>query len=1045
MLRFFIDRPIFSSVISIIIILAGSLALMTLPIEQYPDVVPPQIVVSAQYPGASAEVLALSVAAPLEQAINGVDDLLFIQSTSSDSGSTSISATFAMGTDPDQAAINVNNRVQGALSRLPQAVRDRGITVRARSSNLLMVPVMSSTQMDVLAVSNYILLNVLDELARIPGVGNASLFGAANYAMRVWLHPDKLAQYNLTPSDIANAIREQNAQFAAGNLGAEPSVPGQAFTYAVTTQGQLSSAAEFEDIIIRTLPDGSTLHLRDVANIELGAQTYSFTATHNGQPTVPLSIYLQPGANALATSKAVTEAFERMSASFPDGMTYAIPYSTAKFVEVAIDEVMMTLLETTFLVILVTFLFLQHWRATLIPLLAIPVSIIGTFAGMQLFGFSINLLTLFGLVLAIGIVVDDAIIVMENVERLMHEEKLPARDAAVKTMKQVFGAVISATLVMVAVFVPVSFFGGLSGELYRQFAVTIAVSVGLSGIVAVTLTPALCALLLDREPTKEIFFFRWFNRFFQSLTNLLVWLVKLTLRLAPITLPLFVAVVGLTYVLINRLPTGLVPPEDQGSAIIVAQLPPVSSLSRTEAVREELSAIVLENPEVSDIVAMAGFDILAGSLRTSASMGFLSFKPWDERREPQQATSAVAQRLSAQGMAIQEANVFAFTPPPIQGLSLTGGVDGFLQIRGGANNAEIERIARDFVDQANQHPHLRNVRTTIDMSIPRYNAVVDRIKARSMGVSVNHIFEVMQSTFGSLYVNDFTYRGRLWQVTLQSDAEYRSQPDDLNKVFVRSDQGEMIPLSSVVALERERGADIMNRFNIYPAARVMGDPAEGFTTGQAKIAMEEVAAGVDAAPYQAVLGWIGEAYQLDAAAGSGALAFTLGLLFVFLILAAKYERWALPMAVASAIPFAVLGAVLFASMRNYANDIYFQIGLLLLIGLAVKNAILIVEFAAQNRQEGMNAFDAAVHAARQRFRPIVMTAGTFIVGTLPLYFASGAGGASRREIGTVVVGGMLLATTLALPFITLIYKILEDIIDWFRKDKGNKPARSDEG
>lgn len=1039
MLRFFIDRPIFSAVISIVIILAGALALKSLPVEQYPNVVPPQIVVSASYPGASADVLAQSVAAPLEQAINGVDDLLFVQSTSTDSGSMSLSATFAMGTDPDQAAINVNNRVQSALSRLPQQVRDRGVTVRSRSSNMLMVPVLSSTKMDVLAVSNYILLNMLDELVRIPGVGNASLFGAANYSMRVWILPDQLAQYNLTPTDITNAIREQNAQFAAGSLGAEPTVEGQAFTYSVSTRGQLSTVEEFENIIVRALPDGSTLYLRDVARVELGAQTYSFTATHNGKPTVPLSIYLQPGANALSTSKAVTEAFERMSASFPDGLTYAIPYNTSKFVEIAVEEVIFTLLEAILLVVLVTFLFLQNIRATLVPLMAIPVSIIGTFAGMKLLGFSINLLTLFGLVLAIGIVVDDAIIVMENVERLMQENKLSARDAAIETMKQVTGAVISATLVMVSVFVPVSFFTGLTGELYRQFAVTIAVSVGISGIVAVTLTPSMCALLLSGKPPKERWFFRLFNRGFEYLTNILVSIVKLTLRFSYLSLLLFIAFIIGAFYLIGQLPAGLVPAEDQGSAIVVAQLPPVSSLTRTEAVREKLSELVLENPEVTDIVAMAGFDILAGSLRTSASMGFLSFESWDKRQKEEQSASAVARRLFIQGLGIQEANIFAFTPPPIQGLSLAGGVDGYLQIRGGANNTEIEKIAQGFIQQASKHPHLKNVRTTIDMRIPRYQAVVDRTKARAMGVPINQIFEVMQSTFGSLYVNDFTHQGRLWQVSLQSESEFRSQPEDLHKVFVRSNTGEMIPLTSLITLERERGADIMNRFNLYPAARVMAEPNEGFTTSQAKTAMEEVAANLETAPYNAVLGWIGEAYQLDLAAGSGALAFTLGLLFVFLILAAKYERWTLPFAVASAIPFAVLGAASASNYRAFANDIYFQIGLLMLIGLAAKNAILIVEFAAQNRKEGMSSFDAAVHSVQQRFRPIVMTAGTFIVGTLPLYFAQGAGAASRQAIGTVVVGGMLLATTVALPFVALIYKLLEDLIDGI-KNLRSKPA-----
>ncbi len=1026
MLSFFIDRPIFSSVISIVIIIAGIASVMILPVEQYPNVVPPQIVVNANYPGASAEVVAESVSAPLEQEINGVDDMIYMESTSTDAGMLTITVSFAMGTDPDQAAINVNNRVQAALPRMPQIVRELGLRVEARSTNILMVPVISSNQADTLTISNYVLLNVIDELVRIPGVGSASLFGAQDYAMRIWLRPDQLAQYDLTTSDVLAAVREQNAQFAAGSIGAEPSAKGQAFTFSIATRGQLDTPEAFENIILRSLDDGSTLRLGDVARAELGAQSYAFSATYNGEPTVPVGVYLQPGANALETARQVREALDRMAERFPPGMEYNVPYDTTEFVEVSIREVVVTLLVATLLVVLVTFVFLQHLRATWIPVAAIPVSLIGTFAGMQLFGFSVNLLTLFGLVLAIGIVVDNAIIVMENVERLMHEQAMKARDAAVETMKQVTGAVISSTLVLVAVFLPVAFLGGLSGELYRQFAVTITVSVVVSGVVAVTLTPAMCALLLDREPKEVWLPFRWFNKAFSYVTDSFVFGVRLLLRYWIPGLACFVATIAAAYLVLSKMPSGLVPQEDQGVALVYYQLPPVSSLGRTEIVRDTIAGQLVSMDEIDDFTSFAGFDIFSGSLRTNTGLGFANLADWSERTGPGQDAASLAGRIIGMGMGMQEANVIAFVPPPIQGLSLTGGVDGYLQVRSGATIDEVNVLAQRFAAAANERPELMNVRTTLDTGIPRFHAEVDREKAKAMGVPINQVFETMQGTFGSLYVNDFTFYGRLWQVNLQSEADYRSQPEDLRKVFVRSNTGEMIPLASLITLERVSGADVLNRFNIYTAARVMADPSPGYTTGQAKAAMESVADELNSEA-NVVLGWIGEAYQLEVAAGAGGTAFGLGLLMVFLILAAQYERWTLPMAVASAVPFAVLGAGLASFFRGFPNDIYFQVGLLVLIGLAAKNAILIVEFAAQNRKEGMTSHEAALQAARLRFRPIIMTAFTFIVGSLPLVFASGAGAASRQEIGTVVVGGMVVASTLALPFVALIYKLLEDL------------------
>lgn len=1036
MARFFIDRPIFAAVISIIIVIAGLATLRVLPVEQYPDVVPPQILVSAQFPGASAEVIAESVAAPLEQEINGVDGMIYMETSSTDAGSLRITVSFGIGADPDQAAINVNNRVQRALPRLPQQVRDRGVRVEARSTSILMVPVLISPEgkQDTLFLSNYALLNVLDELVRLPGIGSAELFGAQDYSMRIWLRPDKLAKFELTPSDVAAAIREQNAQFAAGAIGAEPSEKGNAFTFTVATRGQLTTPAEFENIILRSGIDGATLRVGDIARAELGAQNYAFAATHNGVPAVPIGVYLQPGANALDTANAVRRALQDMSERFPEGMTYAIPYDTTEFVAISIREVVITLIIAVVLVVAVTLLFLQHMRATLIPVAAIPVSLIGTFAGMQALGFSVNLLTLFGLVLAIGIVVDNAIIVMENVERLMHEQGMKAREGAIATMQQVSGAVVASTLVLIAVFAPVGFLGGLSGELYRQFAVTIAVSVTISGVVALTLTPALCAILLDKEPKEPALPFRLFNRGFEAVTAAFSRGVDWLLRRAVIGMVLFVVVIGGVLFLLSRLPSGLVPQEDQGVALVVAQLPPASALGRTVEVRDTLSERVIAMPEIEDFIAFAGFDIIAESLRTNAGVGFANLAHWDRRTARGQDAASLAMRIMDVGAQIQEADVFAFVPPPIMGLSLTGGVEGYLQVRGGGSVQEIEALARRLTAAANERPELVNARATLDTGIPRFQATVDRDHARAIGVPINQIFDAMQSTFGALYVNDFTYQGRLWQVNLQSEAAFRSDPEDLKRVYVRSTAGDMVPLNTLVKLERGGRADISNRYNLYPAAKVLADPAPGYTTGQAKQALEEVAAQLEGGQ-RTQLGWIGEAYQLDAAAGAGLAAFGLGLLMVFLILAAQYERWTLPLAVASAVPFAVLGAALASWLRGFPNDVYFQVGLLVLIGLAAKNAILIVEFAAQNRRAGMTSAEAASAAARQRFRAIMMSALTFIVGSLPLVIASGAGAVSRQEIGTVVVGGMIAASSLALLFVPLFYRLIEDGADRLRRER----------
>ncbi|MGD9922102.1 MAG: efflux RND transporter permease subunit [Pseudorhodoplanes sp.] len=1023
MSRFFIDRPIFASVLSIVIVLAGLVSIRVLPIAQYPQIVPPEVVVSATYPGANAQTIAEAVAAPLEQQINGVERMIYMRSTSTDSGTMRLTITFEIGTNADQATINVNNRVQRAAPLLPAEVNRQGVTVQKRSSSILQLLTMSSPQgrYDTIFIGNYALVNVLDELRRVPGVGDASLFGASDYSMRIWLRPDKVAQYGLTTTDIAASIREQNAHFAAGRFAEEPLKGQQAFTYSVTTQGRFADPREFENIIVRSDEKGATLRLKDVARVELGALNYAFSATYDGAPTVPIGVYLQPDANALQVAAAVKETMDRLSQRFPEGLTYDVPFNTTRFVEVSIREVIKTFVEAIILVVLVVFLFLQNLRATLIPIIAIPVSIVGTFAGMYALGFSINLLTLFGLVLAIGIVVDDAIVVLENVERIMTTEGKPPRQAAIQAMQEVSGPVIAIVLVLCAVFIPVSFLGGLAGELYRQFAVTIAVSVIISGIVALTLTPALAAALLKPAHAEPILPFRLFNRAFSWITQRYTDLVAFFLRHVMVSLLLTAAMLASTWYLFQRVPGGLAPAEDQGYVFLVSALPPAASLDRTRDVSRIVTDALLGNPAVANVVTFSGFDLLSTAQKTSSGISFITLKDWHERTDPRQDARTLAPSLAALNARFRDGIVIGFNPPPIQGISTTGGFELYLQDRSGRSLDNLAEAANSLVQAANQRPELRGVRTTFNTMVPQYRISVDRDKAKALGVPISTIFETMQSTFGSLYVNDFTLFGRTFRVSLSSEGEFRQTPDDLRHVFVRSDNRAMVPLNTLVSVERTIGPDIVERFNVFPAAKIIGEPAPGYSSGQAIAAMQQIAASDLSSDYS--VGWIGSAYQELATAGTGSLGFLFGILMVFLILAAQYERWSLPFAVLAAVPFAVFGAVLAIFLRGIENDVYFQIGLVTLIGLAAKNAILIVEFAAQRVKDGLTVSEAAIEGARLRFRPIIMTSLAFIFGVLPLAISTGAGSASRHSIGTGVIGGMLAATFIAALFIPVFFKL----------------------
>lgn len=1020
--KFFINRPVLAMVMSIIIVIAGGLSIFSLAVEEYPQVTPLEVVVQATYPGASAEVISSSVASVLENSINGVEGMIYMQSSSTSSGSLNINIYFTNETDPDQATINVNNRVQAVLSSLPQEVQRQGVTVDKRSSTILAVYSLfsDSPAHDTTFIANYAAINILKELKRVPGVGDAALFSRQEYSMRIWLSPDKLTKYNLTPAEVIALVQEQNSQFAAGFFGQEPVRKDLDFTYTVTTQGRFTTPQEFENILIRTNSDGSSLRLKDLARVELGAEDYSVNAFYNGRPAVAFGLFLQPGANALNVAEGVAKKLEELSQTFPEGLQYAIPYDTTSFVDVSIKEVIKTFIEAIILVVIVIYFFLQNFRATIIPVLAVPVSIIGTFAGMYMLGFSINLLTLFGLILAIGIVVDDAIIVIENVERLIHEEKLSVKDATMKAMDEIASPVIAIVLVLSAVFIPVAFIGGFSGEIYKQFAITIVISVVISGFVALTLTPALCVSILKTHEPKPFWIVKKFNDFFEWLTHQFTDKVAHAIRRGVFYVILFVGLIAVTYGLFTRVPTGLVPAEDKGMLLVSMQLPPATALSKTTEMASFMESTIRNNPNVEAVMALAGYDMLSSAVRTFGGTAFVKLKDWDLRKEDNQKSQALAQTFTAQLMQNPNAVIFALNPPPIMGLSLTDGFEMYIQNRTGGSIQDLQKYTQLVLQEAQKRPELTGVQTTLSVNVPQYNVQLDRQKAKSLGVNVDDVFTTLQSTFGSYYVNDFNLYGRTFKVSMQSESEFRETPNDLRNVFVRSSNGDLIPISSLVTFERVIGPDILERFNLFPAAQLMGDAASGYSSGDALKAIEEVANQV--LPDGYTVAFSGSSYQEKNAGGTGTIAFIFGLVFVFLILAAQYERWLMPLAVLTAVPFAVFGAILATWLRGLNNDIYFQIGLVMLIALAAKNAILIIEFAMEAREkQGKNIYDAAVEAARLRFRPIVMTSLAFTIGVLPLAISSGAGAASRHAIGTGVIGGMLAATFIATFFIPLFY------------------------
>lgn len=1014
--QFCIRRPIFASVMSILIVIAGLLAGRVLPMGQYPDITPPVVFISTSYEGADAQTLAKTVAAPIEDQLSGVEGLLYYETSIRSNGNVRITCTFEVGTNPNDAMLEINNRVRSAERRLPESVRQNGVNVRKRSEETLMIVPFYSPNgtLKPIQLADYVNLNVVDAIKRVPGVGDADVFGNAQSAMRIWLNPKKMAQLGITVIDVRKAIEEQNNQYAAGKVGTSPTTDDQQLVYTIRTKGQLLTPEEFGNITVRSRGADGIVRIHDIARVEVGNRSYEAYNQLNDVPSVTFAVYLQTGANAMQTAVDVKKRLQELSKNFPDDIAYVITDDNSRFVEAALNEVVQTLLEAGLLVLLVVYLFLQNWRATLIPMLAVPVSLIGTLAGLWALNFSLNTLTLFAMTLAIGIVVDDAIVVLENVERIMETEKLNAFQASQKAMKEVAGALVAIVLVLSTVFTPVAFLGGIAGELYRQFAVTIGVSVVLSGFVALTLTPALCAILL-RNKSKPFKIFRLFNDGFERFKLNYIKGVSFNLRHRWFTAAILVAVTVGCWELLQIVPTSFVPREDQGILRVAIQLPEGATLNRTGVVVTDLSREIRKIPEVENVTALVANDTIANDTKSNAASLIVQLKPWDERTRSaetirRQLQSLVNARTDAVGQAVN--------PAPIRGLGRAGGLDFYIQSRESDNPLELQQVAEDFRQRLVARPEIASGRSMIQADAPQLYLTVDEAKALAMGVAISDVYDTLGYFMGGKYVNDFTRIGKIFRVIIQADAPYRMTPESLGELYVRSDTGKMVPLSTLAHVERTSGPESLKRENGFLAASMNVNAAQGYSTGDVIRTVDEESQYLPSGYY---VDWTGQAFHEKRIGSSSAAAFAFGMIIVFLILAAQFERWSLPIAVVMAVPYSVLGALVATYFRGFSNDIYFQIGLLVLIGLTAKNAILIVEFAAQKMEEGMEARQAALEAAKLRLRPIVMTSMAFILGVIPLATATGAGAAARQSMGTGVLGGMLAATFITTFFIPVFF------------------------
>lgn len=1022
--RFFIDRPIFASVISVLIVIAGGVALFMLPVAEYPEITPPMVQVSTNYPGADPKVVADTVAAPIEQEVNGVENMLYMSSTSAPDGSYNLNITFELGTDADMAAVLVQNRVARAMPKLPEAVQRQGVNTKKRSTTFVAVLALYSPdgRYNDLFLTNYATINIKDQIARIKGVGDIFCFPFKDYSMRVWLDPSRLEYNSLTTNDVVNALKQQNVQVAAGQIGQEPALPGHHFQAGVNTLGRLADVEQFENIIVKAAEGGRLTLLKDVARVELGGKTYDNLSFFTGVPSGSIIVFQSPGANMLEVAQLVTKAMEELKKDFPEGLQYRVVFDASEFVRESIHEVAKTLLIAFLLVFFVVFVFLQDWRATLIPAVTIPVSLIGTFAVMALTGFSINMITLFGMVLAIGIVVDDSIVVVENVERNMRELGLPPREAAIKAMGEITGAVIGITLVLMAVFVPAAFLKGISGQLYRQFSLTIAFTTLFSAINALTLSPALCALLLRPHQSKRNIFFRGFNTGFGWLTGSYSRGVAWCVRRLAFMMMIFAILIVAAYMGLLRLPSGFLPAEDDGLLMVNAQLPDGASLGRTKAMVLRVSEILKSTKGVSRFNIMAGWSQIDGTAPNVAG-GFVNLDPWGARLSEGRTKDAIMAELSRKFRSIQEAIVFAYSRPAIRGLGQSGGVEMQVEDRGGVGLVALEKAANELAAAGRAQPELRSAFATFRSQVPTFFADVDRFKALTLKVPLQAVFDTLQTYLGSTYVNDINKFGRTWQLTVQADTRFRMGPLDIDRLQVRNQEGKMVPLGTIVKLQDSLGPQRVDRYNMYPAARVFAEPIPGVSSGRALEIMEQIAA--TKVPYGMAFEWSGVAYQERRTRGQLGLVVGLAALVVVMILAAQYESWLDPLAVVMIVPLAVLGAVVALLARQFDNNLYTQVGLVLLVGLAAKNAILIVEFARKRLTSAGDAVEAAVEGSRIRFRPILMTSLAFIVGVSPLVIARGAGAAGRQALGTAVVGGMIGVTILGVFFTPVLYVLIQ--------------------